>query len=81
MMISSSTFLEDEEMEQIKRDFTELSMMSKTEWSEHELVYFQHALSQLLPYINPEGLTILHEINKEMYQRKENLNNHPIIPV
>ncbi|GAA0442625.1 MAG: hypothetical protein ACQEWU_18140 [Bacillota bacterium] len=54
-----------------KRDFTELSMMSKTKWNEEELVYFQHALSQLLPYINPEGLTILHEINKEMHNRQE----------
>ncbi|MEC5424139.1 hypothetical protein QGM71_11610 [Virgibacillus sp. C22-A2] len=55
-------------MEQ-ERDFTELSMMSKTRWNDNELRYFQHALSQLLPYVNPEGLTILHEINKEMQNR------------
>jgi len=54
------------------RDFTELSMMSKTKWQNDELHYFQHALSQILPYINSEGLTILHEINKEMYERKSN---------
>jgi len=53
------------------RDFTELSMMSKTNWQDSELQYFQHALSQILPYINAEGLTILHEINKEMFNRKE----------
>lgn len=53
-------------METPKRDFTELSMMSKSKWKEDELAYFQHALSQLLPYVNPEGLTILHEINREM---------------
>ncbi|GAB3042488.1 hypothetical protein [Virgibacillus ainsalahensis] len=51
------------------RDFTELSMMSKTKWNSDELHYFQHALSQTLPYINPEGLTILHEINKEIQRR------------
>ncbi|MGX4670307.1 hypothetical protein JNUCC74_14115 [Cerasibacillus sp. JNUCC 74] len=57
-------------METPKRDLTELSMMSKSKWNEDELAYFQHALSQLLPYVNPEGLTILHEINREMYRRK-----------
>lgn len=46
-------------------------MMSKTEWEDRELHYFQHALSQILPYINAEGLSILHEINKEMFQRIE----------
>ncbi|WP_163970894.1 hypothetical protein [Oceanobacillus halotolerans] len=55
----------------MRRDFTELSMMSKTEWDDNELMYFQHALSQLLPYVNSEGLTILHEINDEMHSRKE----------
>ncbi|WP_249872754.1 hypothetical protein [Oceanobacillus saliphilus] len=54
------------------RDFTELSMLSKTKWHDNELHYFQHALSQILPYINSEGLTILHEINSEMYHRAEN---------
>ncbi|WP_067728748.1 hypothetical protein [Oceanobacillus damuensis] len=54
------------------RDFTELSMLSKTKWQDSELQYFQHALSQILPYINSEGLTILHEINREMYTRAEN---------
>ncbi|MFD1040067.1 hypothetical protein ACFQ3N_16970 [Virgibacillus byunsanensis] len=51
------------------RDFTELSMTSKTEWNNEELHYFQHALSQLLPYVNSEGLTILQEINEEMKNR------------
>ncbi|GFZ90385.1 hypothetical protein GCM10010978_31770 [Compostibacillus humi] len=53
----------------MKRDFTELSMMSKEKWSNEELQYYQHALSQILPYINSEGLTILHEINKELHSR------------
>ncbi|MBP2078686.1 hypothetical protein [Oceanobacillus polygoni] len=56
---------------QTPRDFTELSMISKTRWQDEELQYFQHALSQILPYINSEGLTILHEINKEIYTRAE----------
>ncbi|MBT2601384.1 hypothetical protein J7I82_16620 [Oceanobacillus sp. ISL-74] len=55
----------------LERDFSELSMMSKTDWEDGELYYFQHALSQILPYINSEGLSILHEINKEMFQRIE----------
>lgn len=53
------------------RDFTELTMMSKKKWQDDELHYFQHALSQVLPYINSEGLSILHEINEEMYERKK----------
>ncbi|WP_162985641.1 hypothetical protein [Virgibacillus halodenitrificans] len=56
-------------MDTSRRDFTELSMMSKAKWHDDELYYFQHALSQLLPYVNPEGLSILHEINKEMQSR------------
>ncbi|WP_181917189.1 hypothetical protein [Virgibacillus dokdonensis] len=58
-------------MEENRRDFTELSMISIQDWDKNELDYFQHALSQLLPYINPEGLSILHEINKEMQARKK----------
>ncbi|WP_164219832.1 hypothetical protein [Virgibacillus sp. YIM 98842] len=57
-------------MKAARRDFTELSMMSKTEWNKEELDYFQHALSQLLPYVNPEGLSILHEINEERQSRR-----------
>jgi hypothetical protein len=56
-------------MDSTRRDFTELTMMSKAKWNNEELNYFQHALSQLLPYVNPEGLSILHEINKEMHTR------------
>jgi len=52
------------------RDFTELSMMSKTKWQDTELDFFQYSLSQVLPYINSQGLTMLHEINEEMYSRK-----------
>jgi hypothetical protein len=61
------------------RDFTELSMMSKTRWQDNELQFFQHALSQILPYINSEGLTILHEINKEMFNRADNSQDSPTL--
>ncbi|WP_404458216.1 hypothetical protein [Oceanobacillus kapialis] len=56
-------------MDSTRRDFTELTMMSKEKWNDEELFYFQHALSQLLQYVNPEGLSILHEINREMHSR------------
>ncbi|WP_188456814.1 hypothetical protein [Virgibacillus oceani] len=52
------------------RDFTELSMMSKRRWDDEELEYFQHALSQLLPYVNAEGLAILQGINEEIKERE-----------
>ncbi|WP_170150276.1 hypothetical protein [Oceanobacillus halophilus] len=56
-------------MDETPRDFSELSMMSKTKWKNDELAYYQQALSQVLPYINAEGLTILHEINEELHSR------------
>ncbi|BAC12853.1 hypothetical protein ACFQ4N_04735 [Oceanobacillus iheyensis] len=62
----------------LQRDFSELSMMSKTDWEDGELQYFQYALSQILPYINSEGLSVLHEINKEMFQRIEKKSGHPL---
>ncbi|CDQ42091.1 MULTISPECIES: hypothetical protein [Virgibacillus] len=65
-------------MDTSRRDFTELTMISKTKWNEKELMYFQHALSQLLPYVNSEGLTILHEINKEMHNRKDQPSSPPL---
>lgn len=60
----------------IGRDMTELTMTKKDDWREDELVYFQHALSQMVPYLNSEGTTILREINQEIqnrggFQRKE----------
>jgi hypothetical protein len=54
------------------RDFSELTMMSKKKWKDEELDYYQQALSQVLPYINSEGLSKLHEINEEMYSRSLN---------
>ncbi|KGX88118.1 hypothetical protein [Pontibacillus litoralis] len=53
----------------VGRDMTELSMIAKCDWNEDELAYFQHALSQILPYLNKEGVATLHEIIEEMDQR------------
>ncbi|KGX87418.1 hypothetical protein N781_14370 [Pontibacillus halophilus JSM 076056 = DSM 19796] len=53
----------------VGRDMTELTMTSKHEWRDSELAYFQHALSQIAPYLNSEGTTILREIYKEIESR------------
>ncbi|MYL35290.1 hypothetical protein GLW08_16320 [Pontibacillus yanchengensis] len=53
----------------VGRDMTELTMTSKHEWKTDELAYFQHALSQMVPYLNSEGTTILREINEEIQSR------------
>lgn len=55
------------------RDFSELSMISMTRWHNDELQYFQHVFSQILPYVNSEGLSILHEINHEMQHRSADI--------
>lgn len=51
------------------RDMTNLSMMSKTEWEDHELSYFHHSLQQIVPYLNAEGQTIQREIIEEIQRR------------
>lgn len=53
----------------VGRDMTELTMTEKTAWRDSELAYFHHALSQILPYLNTEGTTILREINEEITNR------------
>ncbi|MFC0521983.1 hypothetical protein ACFFGV_00070 [Pontibacillus salicampi] len=53
----------------VGRDMTELTMTQKDDWKTDELAYFQHALSQILPYLNSEGTTILREINEEIKRR------------
>ncbi|KGX83149.1 hypothetical protein [Pontibacillus marinus] len=53
----------------VGRDMTELTMTKKDDWSDSELTYFQHALSQMVPYLNSEGTTILREINHEIESR------------
>ncbi|MDF2947307.1 MAG: hypothetical protein K0S51_1986 [Bacillales bacterium] len=53
----------------VGRDFTELGMISKTEWKKSELEYFHHSLQQMSEYLNAEGLTIYEEIITEMKRR------------
>ncbi|MBS2967958.1 hypothetical protein J9317_04105 [Metabacillus sp. KIGAM252] len=53
----------------IGRDMSELTMISKRDWKNEELAYFHHALQQILPYMNSEGLTIHKEIMKEIEER------------
>lgn len=53
----------------VGRDMTELSMMSKKEWTNEELAYFHHTLQQMVPYLNSEGVTIHREIIREMMSR------------
>ena len=53
----------------VGRDMTELSMMSKHDWTEQELAYFHHSLQQVTPYLNAEGTTIHREIIKEIEAR------------
>jgi hypothetical protein len=53
----------------VGRDMTELSMMSKTEWTDSELTFFHHSLQQIVPYLNAEGQSIHREIIKEIESR------------
>lgn len=53
----------------VGRDMTELSMMSKHDWTEKELAYFHNSLQQIAPYLNSEGVTIHREIIKEIVNR------------
>ncbi|MFA9559243.1 cytosolic protein [Evansella sp. AB-rgal1] len=53
----------------VGRDFTELSMLPKSEWTEKELAYFHHSLQQMVPYLNSEGVTIHNEIVVELMDR------------
>ncbi|NGP46574.1 hypothetical protein G4V62_17070 [Bacillaceae bacterium SIJ1] len=56
------------------RDFTELFMLPKKEWSNEELRYSHIACQQLLPYLNAEGLSIYKQLIKEQMER-ERLNH------
>ncbi|MFD2627087.1 hypothetical protein [Salibacterium salarium] len=51
------------------RDFSELSMTSKEQWSEEELVHFHECFQQILPYLNQEGVVIYREILEEIKSR------------
>ncbi|NRD78221.1 hypothetical protein HPT25_12570 [Bacillus sp. BRMEA1] len=51
------------------RDMTELSMISITDWNNHELAHFHQSLQQMAPYLNSEGQTIHREIIEEIESR------------
>ncbi|MBS4192493.1 hypothetical protein KHA94_20260 [Bacillus sp. FJAT-49705] len=51
------------------RDMTELSMISKKDWNDHELAYFHHSFQQIVPYLNAEGQSIQREIVEEIQNR------------
>lgn len=53
----------------VGRDMTELSMMSKTEWSDSELAFFHHSLQQVVPYLNSEGQSLHRGIVEEIENR------------
>lgn len=53
----------------VGRDMTELTMMSKQDWTSKELAYFHQNLQQIVPYLNSEGVTIHREIIKEIIAR------------
>ena len=53
----------------VGRDMTELSMMSKRDWTSEELAFFHQNLQQIAPYLNSEGVTIHREIIKEILSR------------
>lgn len=65
------------------RDMSELTMNAKQDWLEEELEYFHYALSQTVPYLNQEGVTLLREINAEiklrggLKHREASLENDP----
>ena len=53
----------------VGRDMTELTMMSKKDWTDKELAFFHHSLQQMVPYLNSEGVTIHREIVEEIIDR------------
>ncbi|WP_147535592.1 hypothetical protein [Bacillus marasmi] len=54
----------------ITRDMTELQMISKTEWNDHELAYYHKSLQQVVPFLNVEGQSIHAQIVKEIERRR-----------
>ncbi|TDQ33746.1 hypothetical protein [Aureibacillus halotolerans] len=52
------------------RDFSELFMISKRQWSDEELRYSHTACQQMLPYLNVEGLSLYKQLIKEQLERE-----------
>ncbi|ADU29250.1 hypothetical protein [Evansella cellulosilytica] len=53
----------------VGRDFTELSMLPKQEWTDKELAYFHRNFQQVVPYLNAEGVSIHKDIVNELIDR------------
>ena len=53
----------------VGRDFSELLMYPKTDWTDKELTHYQLSFQQIIPYLNSEGLMIQHEIMNEIIER------------
>jgi hypothetical protein len=53
----------------MERDMTELTMMTKSEWTDSELAFYHHAFQQIVPYLNAEGQAIHRSIIKEIEKR------------
>lgn len=51
------------------RDMTELTMMSKKDWTDDELHFFYFSLQQMTPYLNEEGKSIQKDIILELQNR------------
>lgn len=52
------------------RDFSELVMTSKRDWTDKELAHFHESFQQILPYLNSEGGMIYREILEEIGNRQ-----------
>ncbi|MDF0725923.1 hypothetical protein PY093_04245 [Cytobacillus sp. S13-E01] len=59
----------------VGRDMTELTMMSKTDWKDSELMFYHHSLQQVVPYLNAEGQSLHREIIEEI-EARGGLNQH-----
>ncbi|WP_153530079.1 hypothetical protein [Bacillus sp. TYF-B5-5] len=53
----------------VGRDMSELNMVSKKDWKNSELAYFQHAFQQIMPYLNEEGQSKYRELTQEIEAR------------
>lgn len=53
----------------VGRDFSELVMTSKKNWTDKELAHFHESFQQIMPYLNSEGGMIYREIMEEIKNR------------
>ncbi|HSU80352.1 MAG TPA: hypothetical protein VLK78_08035 [Candidatus Angelobacter sp.] len=53
----------------VGRDLMALTMVSKSEWRDTELAYFNHCFQQVTPFLNSQGVTLRNEITEEIETR------------